>query len=161
MIGTLPWLTLLQIGLRALRPSIADNIYVVKKLICYFLIVWMAFFAGGANAHGISDLAHGTEHAGHTHNTSVDLSFEPSVDLAADRVNADQAGADIDKTCSQSHCGHSHSTGLLMLPTAWIKMDGAADSPLSSSRSASAAITYNIERPKWQFTTPAVVSLLS
>jgi hypothetical protein len=133
----------------------------VKKLICYFLIVWMALFAGGANAHGISNLAHGSEHAGHGHDTSVDQSFEPSIDVAADRVNADRASVDIDNTCSQSHCGHGHSTGLLMLPSAWMKMDATADGPLSSRCWASAAITDNIERPKWQVTTPAVVSLLS
>ena len=121
----------------------------------------MALFAVGANAHGISDLAHGAEHAGHAHHTSVDVSFEASIEVGADRANADRASADIDKTCSQSHCGHGHSTGLLMLPGTCIKMDVVADAPLANSSWASAAITNNIERPKWQITTPAVVSLLS
>ena len=121
----------------------------------------MALFAGGANAHGISDLAHGAEHAGHAHNTNVDLSFESGIEVSAERANADRAGADIDKTCSQSHCGHGHSTGLLMLSGTCIKMDVVAAAPLSSSRWASAAITDNIERPKWHRTTPVVVSLLS
>ena len=135
----------------------AGKVSAVKKLICHFLIVWMALFAGGANAHGISDLAHGAEHAGHAHSTSVDASIE----VSADRANADRASADIVKTCSQSHCGHGHSTGMLMLPSACIKMDPVADAPLSSNRWASAAIADNIERPKWLLTTPAVVSLLS
>ena len=135
----------------------AGKVSAVKKLICHFLIVWMALFAGGANAHGISDLAHGAEHAGHAHSTSVDASNE----VSADRANADRASADIVKTCSQSHCGHGHSTGMLMLPSACIKMDAVADAPLSSNRWASAAIADNIERPKWLLTTPAVVSLLS
>lgn len=135
----------------------AGKVSAVKKLICHFLIVWMALFAGGANAHGISDLAHGAEHAGHAHSTSVDASIE----VSADRANADRASADIVKTCSQSHCGHGHSTGMLMLPSACIKMDAVADAPLSSNRWASAAIADNIERPKWLLTTPAVVSLLS
>ena len=129
----------------------------VKKLICHFLIVWMALFAGGANAHGISDSAHGAEHAGHAHSTTVDSSIE----LSADPANADRASADIVKTCSQSHCGHGHSTGMLMRPNTCIKMNAVTDAPLSSSRWASAAIADNIERPKWPFTTPAVVSLLS
>lgn len=135
----------------------AGKVAAVKKLICHFLIVWMALFAGGANAHGISDLAHEAEHAGHTHSTSVDSSIE----VSADRANADRASADIVKTCSQSHCGHGHSTGMLMLPSTCIKMDVVADAPLSSSCWASAAVTDNIERPKWLATTPAVVSLLT
>ena len=135
----------------------AGKVSAVKKLICHFLIVWMALFAGGANAHGISESAHEAEHAGHAHSTSVDSSIE----VSADRANADRASADIVKTCSQSHCGHGHSTGMLMLPSTCIKMDAVADAPLSSSCWASAAVTDNIERPKWLATTPAVVSLLT
>ena len=135
----------------------AGKVAAVKKLICHFLIVWMALFAGGANAHGISDSAHGAEHAGHAHSTTVDSSIE----LSADPANADRTSADIVTTCSQSHCGHGHSTGMLMLPSTCIKINAVTDAPLSSSRWASAAIADNIERPKWPFTTPAVVSLLS
>lgn len=135
----------------------AGKVAAVKNLICHFLIVWMALFAGGVNAHGISDSAHGAEHAGHAHSTTVDS----SVEVSADPANADRASADIVKTCSQSHCGHGHSTGMLMLPSTCIRMDAVTDAPLSSSRWASAAIADNIERPKWPLATPAVVSLLS
>lgn len=135
----------------------AGKVAAVKKLICHFLIVWMALFAGGVNAHGISDSAHGAEHAGHAHSTTVDS----SVEVSAEPANADRASADIVKTCSQSHCGHGHSTGMLMLPSTCIRMDAVTDAPLSSSRWASAAIADNIERPKWHLTTSAVVSLLS
>lgn len=138
----------------------ADKVLIVKKLICHFLIVWMALFAGGANAHGISDLASGAEHAGHAHNTKVDLSVDPSIEVSAERANTDQASTDLGKTCSQSHCGHGH-TGMLMLAKTWIKMDVVAELAFSSSRWASAAIADDIERPKWLFTTPAVVSLLT
>ena len=127
----------------------------MKKLICHLLIVWMALFAGSANAHGISDSAHEAEHAGHAHSISVDLSLK----VSADRSNADRASADIVKTCSQSHCGHGHSTGLVAALTSCTKVDAVAEAPLSSSRWASAAIADNIERPKWLFTTPAVVNL--
>ena len=139
----------------------ADKVSAVKKLICHFLFVWMALFAGGANAHGISDLAIGAEHAGHAHSPKVDLSVDPRIEVSADLVNTDQASTDIGKTCSQSHCGHGHNTGMLMLANTSIKMDAVAGVAFSSSRWVSAAITDNIERPKWLFTTPAVVSLLT
>ena len=134
-----------------------DIVAAVKKLICHFLIVWITLFAGGVNAHGISNLAIGAEHAGHAHSTEVDLSLE----VSADRANTDLASNDISKTCSQSHCGHGHNTGMLMLASTCIKIDTVAKVATSNSRWSSAAIADNIDRPKWLFTTPAVVSLLT
>ncbi len=44
---------------------------------------------------------------------------------------------------------------------ACLRVGAAATTPMSRSCWASAAIVNNIERPKWPFTTPAVVSLLN
>ena len=139
------------------QDCFADKVAAVKNLICHLLIVWLAVFAGGANAHGIGNSAHETAHTGHVHSISVDS----GVEVDADQANADRASPDIGNACSQSHCGHGHNTGILTAAATCSQVDAVTDAPLSSSRWASAAIADNIERPKWPFTTPAVVSLLS
>ena len=124
----------------------------MRKLICYLLIVWLALVSGGASAHGASDAAHEALHAAHTHQ----LSSHTPASADNEQLQADHANA-----CNQSQCGHGHCAGLLMPPGAPPKVADAASVPLSRGCWASAAIVNNIERPKWPFTTPAVVSLLS
>ena len=119
----------------------------MKKFICYLLIVWLALMSGGANAHSTSDAAHETEHAVQVQTVSSDT---PN---SADSDHAD--------ACSQSHCGHGHSTGMLMPMGTCPKVDVVTALRTASSCWASAAKTNNIERPKWLFTTYTVVSLLT
>lgn len=127
-----------------------DNIILVKKLVCCLLIVWLVLMAGGANAHGISDSAHDVEHSGHMHASSASASGE---------ADTDRASADPVKACSQSHCGHGHSIGLLIQPSNHHKLDAISDAPKTSRHWASGNVTDTIERPKWIPTTPAVVNL--
>jgi hypothetical protein len=110
-------------------------------------MAWMALMSGGVNAHSISDAAHEVEHAAQTQTTSIDAP-----------VNLDTEHTDA---CSQSHCGHGHSTAMLMPVGAQVKADAIFIVPTSTSRWASSAVANNIERPKWLFSTPAVVSLLT
>ena len=51
--------------------------------------------------------------------------------------------------------------GLLIQPGHLSKLDVTSVAPKTSNRWASATTTDTIERPKWFFTTPAVVSLLT
>ena len=128
------------------RTDPAGTVCAVKKLICYMLMAWLALMSGGANAHSTSDAAHEAEHATQVHTISSDTVKS----MEADHTDA----------CSQSHCGHGHSTGMLMPVGAQPKVDAACIVPTSTSCWASSAIANNIERPKWPTTTPAVVSLL-
>jgi hypothetical protein len=122
----------------------------VKKLICSLLIGWLVLMAVGVNAHGVSDLAHEIEHSGHLH--------APSASASAD-ADTDRASADPVKACSQSHCDHGHSIGLLIQPSNHHKLDAISDAPKTSRHWASANVSDTIERPKWISTTPAVVNL--
>ena len=64
-------------------------------------------------------------------------------------------------TCNHSHCGHGHTAGFLT-PYSSYADSGAATALAAAGTSAkSSHIANNIERPKWPFTTPAVVNLLS
>ena len=127
----------------------------VKKLVCYFLIAWLALIAGGANAHITRDAAHGADHAAHAAHAQTTVSDESGSDESAD------VDVSLSDACNQSHCGHNHGTALPTSPGAHAKVNSHVDAPKSSSCWASAAITDNIERPKWPFTTHVVVSLLT
>lgn len=122
----------------------------MKKLICHLLIVWLALISGSVAAHATIEAAHDVGHAvAHAH---------------ADDAGSDQAHhADPDHpdTCNQSHCGHGHNTGVFTALKAFPKAQAASNAPLASNIWASSAIHNNIERPKWQATTPTVVSLLT
>ena len=125
----------------------------VKRFICHFLIVWLALLSGGAHAHAAADAAQEVDH------------------IAAHAVEAQLAGADgadapiaahehgHSESCSLSHCGHGHATG--MLASADIRFsDAASSTPLPTPPSwASREQPDSIERPKWTITTPAVVNL--
>jgi hypothetical protein len=129
----------------------------VKKLVCYFLIVWLALIAGGANAHASSGATHGADHASYVHTTVGDAANEDASGI--DELGT--ADASISEACNQSHCSHNHGTALPTSTVAQAKANSVSDAPKSLASWASAAASNNIERPKWPFTTPAVVSLLT
>jgi hypothetical protein len=124
----------------------------VKKLICHLLIVCLALMSGAVAAHATYEAAHDLGHAvAHAHVGEIG-------DAGSDQ--ASHADADHPDTCNQSHCGHGHNTGLFTTFKACPKAQAASNAPLARNIWASSTIHNNIERPKWQVTTPAVVSLL-
>jgi hypothetical protein len=136
----------------------AGKVADVKNLACYLLIVWLALMSAGANAYATTDPEHVAPHT-HSHAFQDTHDHTPPPDVAIQAPTAQDAShAD---TCSQSHCGHGHPTGLLAHYGTSVKTDLLTAAPISHPSWASSAITSNIERPKWPFTTPAVVSLLS
>jgi hypothetical protein len=138
--------------LRAAGAFPAVSMSPVKRFICHFLIVWLALLSGGAHAHAAADAA---QEVGH---------------IAAHAIEAQLAAADGDdpsiaahehshsESCSLSHCGHGHATG--MLASAELRFSAAGvGAPLPTPPSwASREQPDSIERPKWRFTTPAVVN---
>jgi hypothetical protein len=136
-------------SLRGAGAFAAVSMWPVKRLVCHFLIVWLALLSGGVHAHAAADAA---QELGH---------------LAAHAVEAQLAGADQvgahdhahSETCSLSHCGHGHATGLLA--GAGLRFtDTKAPAPLPTPPSwASREQPDSIERPKWRLTTLAVVNL--
>ncbi len=122
-------------------------------MVCYLLLVWMTLMSIGVNAHVNSYDAHETFHI-------QDQAFQEAQNQATtDAITpADASHTDI---CYQSHCGHGHTTGMLNGNGVCIKTDTAATVPTHRASWASSPIACDIERPKWPFTTPAVVNLLS
>ena len=119
----------------------------MKKIVCYLLIVWFAFLSSSAYAGVATDAVHEAEHAANMHGSSSHTASDVDVNHA--------------EACSQSHCGHGHGVGFVMPIGSCPKADVSAGVPMSNGCWASAAANNNIERPKWLFTTPAVVSLLT
>ena len=125
----------------------------VKRFICHFLIVWLALLSGGAHAHAAADAA---QEVGHIAAHAVEAQLAAS----------DGAGASIathehghSETCSLSHCGHGHATGMLASSDLRFN-DAVAGAPLPALQAwASREQPNSIDRPKWRFTTPAVVNL--
>lgn len=149
-------------ALQAAGAFAAVSISPVVRYICHFLIVWMTLLAGGA--HALADARH---EASHVPVTAVVM---PTEHASTDRhaaANEAQAATDLEvsqdkaqsETCSHSHCGHGHATG--MLPALQTSLPAAGrDMALSRhARWSSSIFTTNIERPKWSLTTPAVVNL--
>lgn len=127
----------------------------VKRFICHFLIVWLALLSGGAHAHAAADAAHEIGHAAmHAADSGDDMATTQQV-KKIDTVH----GSEHTESCSLSHCGHSHATG--MLATGDLRFsDAAVGAPLPTPQAwASREHPDSIERPKWHFTTPAVVNL--
>ena len=132
----------------------ADKVATVKNLLCHLLIVWMAFMSGGATAHAIQDFAHEAMHVQtHTQHVSQNQALDNETATTADTNHAD--------TCTQSHCSHGHTTGLPTPYGACVKANSSALAPTSRFNWVSNPTVNNIERPKWPFTTPAVVNLLT
>ena len=142
----------------------AGKVLEVKNLLRYFLMMVFVLMAGSANAHGVMDTApvaaHGHSHIQNNHHTHQYALPDAQHLLAAADSVAPVEAHHID-TCSHSHCGHNHAAGLMEMHSAYMTAGAAIAVPTSSASWASSAITDNIERPKWLFTTPAVVSLLT
>jgi hypothetical protein len=125
----------------------------VKRFICHFLIVWLALLSGGAHAHATADAA---QEVGHIAAHAIEAQL-----AAADGADPSMAAHEHchSESCSLSHCGHGHATG--MLASAELRFSAAGvGAPLPTPPSwASREQPNSIERPKWTLTTPAVVNL--
>lgn len=132
----------------------------VRRFICYFLIAWLGLLSSGA--HALADATHEASHAssrGLAVQAAHDHSGEQATATVTDKKADAASGEHQAEACGHSHCGHGHTTG--MLPTVHTPVNGATrDAALSpQKRWTSGGLPHNIERPKWSFTTPAVVNL--
>lgn len=125
----------------------------VKRFICHFLIVWLALLSGGAHAHAAADAA---QELGHIAAHANEAQLTGAQDAEKSRAAHDHGHSE---SCNLNHCGHGHATG--MLPNAHLQLsDAPASAPLPTQQAwASREQANSIERPKWAFTTPAVVNL--
>lgn len=139
----------------------AGKVSFVKKIMCCLLVVWLALFSGGANAHPAQDAVHDSSamhnHAAHSMQIPVVAGNSASAASAADTA----PDANHAEVCSQSHCGHGHSAGLLTPHNAFVKVRETRCVPASPVQWSSSPIASNIDRPKCLLTTSTVVSLLS
>jgi len=135
----------------------AGKIISVKNMVLYFLIGWLALMSGGANAHTTTSAEHLAVHAhdlvsqdGHEHKPQAEVVIQAPTTQDANYTDC----------CSQTHCENCHATYLLAPEGTRISTDRFNAAPISRSSFASSAVTANIERPKWSYTTSAVVNLL-
>ena len=134
----------------------------MKRFICHFLIVWLALLSSGAHAHAAADTAHAAGHAA-VHGAQVqaanaDVGASATLSQATEKIDVTSEKGHADG-CGLSHCGHTLVTG--MLPTAGRNLDDSPGSAALPVRQpwASGELPNNIERPKWDHTTPTVVNL--
>lgn len=127
--------------------SAPDTMPPVTRLICQFLIVWLALLSAGAHAHETTDAIREMSH----------------IAVQTEAAGTEKAGMGQDhgpaESCSQGHCGHGHASGLL--PTVGLHPSDASTGarlPMAQARSGREP-PATIERPKWFFTTPPVVNL--
>ncbi len=134
-------------SLRAVRILAAVNIPPVIRLVCQFLIVWLALLSSGAHAHATADAVREMGH----------------VAAHAEAAGAETAGMDLDhdatEPCGLGHCGHGHATGLLQGGDLRFSEAGAGAPPPACQARSGREPPANIERPKWVVTTPTVVNL--
>lgn len=140
--------------LRGTGAFAAVSIRVVKRLVCHFLIVWLTLLSGGAYAHAAADAA---QELGHIAAHAVEAQLEVADGTDA-RSYADQ-GPGHSETCSQSHCGHGHTTGMVTTADERFNDAVAGDARPSPKFWASCEQPNSIERPKWSTTTSLVVNL--
>ncbi len=140
--------------LRGAGAFAAVSIRSVKRLVCLFLIVWLALLSGGAYAHAATDAAKELSHIV-AHATEVQLAVADGTDARS----AADGGHGHSETCSQSHCGHSHTTGMLTM--ADLRFSDAVAGAVRPSPKfwVSHEHPNSIERPKWSTTTSLVVNL--
>ncbi|MDO8774466.1 MAG: hypothetical protein Q7K57_38295 [Burkholderiaceae bacterium] len=126
----------------------------MKRLVCHFLIVWLALLAGGAYAHAAADAA---QELGHIAAHAVEAQL-----VVADGTEA-RSEAEHDhgssETCSLSHCGHGHATGMLAMASPRFTEAVVGAALPARTFWASREQLNNIERPKWSTTTLLVVNL--
>ncbi|WP_395058672.1 hypothetical protein [Polaromonas sp.] len=125
----------------------------MRRFICHFLIVWLALLSGNAYAHAAADAA---QELGHLAAHAVEAQLAGAQDTEKSGITHDHGHSE---SCGLSHCGHGHSTG--MLATANLGFSNAGvGAPLPTPQAWVIREQPNsIERPKWAFTTPAVVNL--
>ena len=134
----------------------------VVRFICHFLIVWLTLLSGGA--HAIADARHEASHGAVVVTATEAADYTVGVAATAMRaVESTTLDATTEQahpeTCGDSHCGHGHATG--MLATVHTCPANATRDVVLTLQGpwASGDLPPNIERPKWSFTTPAVVNL--
>ena len=130
----------------------AVSIRAVKRLVCHFLIFWLALLSGGAYAHAAADAAQELGHiAAHA--------LEGQLTVAGDNETSDAAHEHgPTESCGHSNCGYGHAAG--MLPAQFRSTDANVGAPLPTPQAwASRELPNSIERPKWSFATPSVVNL--
>jgi hypothetical protein len=136
----------------------AGKVTLVKRLMFFFLIVWLSFMSGGANAHTTTNPEHLAVHA--LELVSQDrLEHKPQAEVVIQAPTTQDA--DCTDCCNQVHCEKCHATYLLTPHSSIFNTNRLNTAPRFHLISVSSAVTANIERPKWSYTTPAVVSLLS
>ena len=140
-------------ALRGAGTFAAVSMASVKRLVCHFLIVWLALLSSGAHAHAAADAAQQLGHFA-AHAVEGQLAGTPNADESA---AAHEHGPC--ETCNLGHCGHGHGAG--MLATIDLRFtETTVGAPLPTLRTwVSREQPNSIERPKWAFTTPAVVNL--
>ena len=134
-------------------------------MLFYLLMAVFVLMSGGANAHGTADTvavvaAHHHSHSQNDHHAFQNASNDANHPASAASTGEVVASSHTD-ICSHTHCGHSHAAGVVAAQSTSMTAGATAFVPRLGVSWASSAITDNIERPKWQITTPAVVSLLS
>jgi hypothetical protein len=141
-----------NVPLRTAGALPAVSMAPVKRLICHFLIVWLALLSGGAHAHATADAA---LELGHIAVHAAEVQDAGTEDFKTSGATHEHGDAD---TCSQSHCGHGHTTGM---PAAHLHFSDASRGVALPTPQAWAGREQpnTIERPQWLFTTPAVVNL--
>lgn len=132
----------------------AVSIRSVKRLVCHFLIVWLALLSGGAYAHAAADAAQELSHIA-AHTVEAQLAVADGTEA---RSNAEHDRGHSE-SCSLSHCGHGHVTG--MLATAGPRFNDAVVGAALPALTFWASLEQpnSIERPKWFTTTSLVVNL--
>lgn len=132
----------------------AGTVRAVKNLICILASIWLTFMSAGAYAHAANDAERKAEY------TNVHAAQKNQKDAAAFDAPA-SAGVSHFESCNHSHCGHGHLAGPLAQDRSCGNTDTAISAPSACTNWATSHIVNNIERPKWPFTTPVVVNLLS
>ena len=146
----------------------AGKVRAVKNLLRGLLMMVFVLMAGGANAHGITNVspiaAHDFSHSQNNRSAARQTLQQTSPDAQHTLAQSDTAApAELHHTdsCSHSHCGHSHAAGVMAVHSTYVAAGATTGVPTLGASWASSAVIDNIERPKWPFTTPAVVSLLT
>ena len=132
----------------------AVSIRSVKRIVCHFLIVWLALLSSGAYAHAAADAAQELGHIA-AHAVEAQLAVADGTEVRSDAEH-DRGHSE---TCSLSHCGHGHATG--MLATAGLRFSDAVVGAALPAPTfwASREQPNSIERPKWSIATLSVVNL--
>lgn len=125
----------------------------MTRLICTFLIAWLALLSIASHAYAAADAAHALSHLSVPETGGAEVAGSHHIAKA----KADPAhGHDHADTCS-----HNHQTGV---PTTAYEglADASSTAPLATLQPwDSRERPDSIERPKWILTTPAVVNFLS